>query len=275
MEPLFWPKTSLPIRNLRRTLKYGQVFWREIGRGQTVVLLHGSWHDGDQWNDILPLLGHQYHCLAPDLIGFGESQRLKSGHSIAIQVSTLAELLDSLRLESVVLVGHSLGAWVAARFALQYPERVKGLCVLEPEGLGYDPKRWRRSRWLASPLGGLWLSITKPFVRKTAPGQTHPWLQNYHLRQLLRRYPAACRLLFQRRRKDIEAEIVGPQLAMLSMPMVVLQGDGAGNTSRQLTQAFTMAATASARVKVLPGNDELPSYEAKAVADFLDDWLAD
>ncbi|MBE9067516.1 alpha/beta hydrolase [Leptolyngbya cf. ectocarpi LEGE 11479] len=277
MEPLFWPKTSLPIRNLRRKLKHGQVFWREIGRGQTVVLLHGSWHDGDQWSDVLPLLGHQYHCLAPDLIGFGESQRIKdkSIQSIAMQVNTLAELLDSLRLESVVLVGHSLGAWVATRFALQYPERVKGLCVLEPEGLGYEPKRWRRSRWLASPLGGLWLSITKPFVRQAAPGQTPPWLQNYHLRQRLRRYPAACRLLFQRRRKDIEAEIVGPQLATLSIPMVVLQGDGAGNTSQQLTQAFTMAAAASVRVKVVPGNDELPSYEAKAVADFLDDWLAD
>lgn len=278
MEPLFWPKTSLPIRNLRRQLKHGQIFWREIGHGQTVILLHGSWHDGDQWSDVLPLLGHRYHCLALDLMGFGESQQLKdkSAYSIAMQVNTLAELLDSLRLESVVLVGHSLGAWVAARFALRYPERVKGLCVLEPEGLSYEPKRWRRSRWLASPLGGLWLSVTKPFVRKTAagtPGQAHPWLRNYHLRQLLKRYPAACRLLFQRRHQDIEAEIVGTQLATLSMPMVILQGEGAGDTSRQLTQAFTTAA--GARIQVLPGDDELPSYEAKAVADFLANWLAE
>lgn len=269
MEPLFWPKTSLPVRNLRRRLQQGQIFWREIGCGQTVVLLHGSWHDGDQWSEVLPLLGQQYHCLAPDLIGFGESQRLadRSVYSIAMQVRTLAELLDSLRIESAVLIGHSLGAWVAARYALQYPERVRGLCVLEPEGLTYDPKRWRRSRWLASSLGGLWLSITKLFVRKTAPGQTHPWLQNYHLRKRLKRHPAACRLLFQRRSKDIEAETIGTQLATLSMPIVALQGDGAGGTSRQLTQEFAIAANAS--VEVLPGNDELPSYAAKAVADFL------
>ncbi|MEM7796410.1 MAG: alpha/beta hydrolase [Cyanobacteria bacterium P01_C01_bin.118] len=275
MEPLFWPKASLPVRNLRRKLKLGQLFWREVGRGQTVVFLHGSWHDGGQWSEVLSLLGQQYHCLSPDLIGFGESQRLqdKSAYTIAMQVNALAELFEALRLDSVVLVGHSLGAWIAARYALRYPERVQGLCVLEPEGITYEPKRWRRVRWLASPFGGLWLSLIKLFVRKAKPGRT-PWLENYHLRQLLRRHPAACRLLFQRRRKEIEAEMIGTQLAELSMPLMVLEGEGAEHASRCLTQAFTLAAT-NATVKVLSGNDELPSYEAKAIAEFLEYWLKD
>ncbi|NEQ49587.1 MAG: alpha/beta hydrolase [Leptolyngbya sp. SIO3F4] len=274
MEPLFWPSAGqMPVRNLRRQLKHGQLFWREVGRGQTVVFLHGSWHDGDQWSDVLPLLGHQYHCLAPDLIGFGESQRLKekSTYSIGMQVKTLAELFDALRLESVVLVGHSLGAWIATRYALRYPERVKGLCVLEPEGLTYEPKRWRRERWLVSPLGGLWLSVLKPFAHKPKSGQSSAWLQNHHLRQMLRRHPAACRLLFQRRRNALEPEMVGSQLSTLSMPIVAIQGTGAGETSLQLTQIF--ARSAPAVVKILPGNDELPSYEARAVAEFLEHWI--
>ncbi len=274
MEPLFWPDISLPVRNLRRKFKRGQMFWREVGRGQTVVFLHGSWHDGDQWSDVLVRLGHHYHCVAPDLIGFGESQRLKdkSAYSIAMQVNTLAELLASLRVDSVVLVGHSLGAWVATRYALRYPEQVKAVCVLEPEGLTYDPQRWRKARWLANPLAGLWLSLLKPFARQPRPGHPTAWWKNNHLRQLLKRYPAACRLLFQRRRKDLEPEIVGTQLAGLPMAMVALQGEGAGETSRQLTQTFTMAAP-RATVKVLPGNDELPSYEADAIAEFLGHWL--
>ncbi|MDV3349645.1 alpha/beta hydrolase [Leptothoe sp. LEGE 181152] len=274
MEPLFWPSAGqMPLRNLRRKLQYGQLFWREMGRGQTVIFLHGSWHDGDQWSETLALMGRQYHCLAPDLIGFGESERLqdKTAYSIAMQVKTLAELLDSLRIGSVVLVGHSLGAWVAARYALRYPEQVKGLCVLEPEGFAYTPKRWRRERWLISPLSGLWLAVTKPFARKSTPGQTPTWLQNYHWRQLLRRHPAACRLLFQRRRNVLEPEVVGG-LANLSMPMVALQGENAGETSRQLTQTFETAAP-RATVKVLPGKDELPTYGAKAIAEFLGHWL--
>ncbi|MGD1853174.1 MAG: alpha/beta fold hydrolase [Leptolyngbyaceae cyanobacterium] len=273
MEPLFWPNTSVPVRNLRRQLKHGQLFWREVGRGQTVVFLHGSWHDGDQWSDVLALLGQKYHCLALDLIGFGESwQEDKSTQSVTLQVNALSELLESLRLDSVVLVGHSLGAWVAARYALQYPQQVKGLCLLEPEGFLYEPKRWQRERWLASPLAGLWLAITKPFARKPVPGASSSWLQSQRLRTQLKRYPTACRLLFQRRRKDLEAEAIGSQLSTADIPMVVLQGKEADVTSQRLGQT---AVTASPKMtlKVLPGSDELPSYEAAAVADFLEQWL--
>ncbi|MEM1255736.1 MAG: alpha/beta hydrolase [Cyanobacteria bacterium P01_H01_bin.21] len=275
MEPLFWPNAGqLPVRNLRRKLKCGQIFWREIGRGQTVVFLHGSWCDGDQWSDVLTQLGQRYHCLAPDLIGFGESERLrkKAAYSIAMQVATLAELLESLRLKSVVLVGHSLGAWVAASYALKFPEQVKGLCVLAPEGLVYQPKRWRQDRWLVSSLGGLWLSITKPFARKSEPGRPSTWLKKHRRRQLLRRYSAACRLLFQRRHRVLAPEITS-SLAGLSMPMVALQGERAGETCQQLTRLFTVAAP-SAVVKTLPGDDELPSYQAEAIADFLEHWLS-
>ena len=58
------------------------------------------------------------------------------------------------------------------------------------------------------------------------------------------------------------------------MPIVALEGEGAGDTSRWLTQTFTLAATNST-VKMLSGNDELPSYEPKAIAEFLNHWLTD
>ena len=189
-----------------------------------------------------------------------------------MEVNALAELFSSLRLRSVVLVGHSLGAWVAAGYALQYPDQIKGLCVLEPEGLVYAPNRWRRERWLVSPFAGFWLAMTKPFARKPEPGQVSSWFQKYHLRQRLRRHPAACQLLFQRQRKALEPEIIGGQLANLVIPMVAIQGTGAGEDSRQLAQIFVTAAP-GATVKMLPGNDQLPSYEAKAVAEFLEHWI--
>lgn len=264
----------MPIRTLRRRLQHGQIFWREVGRGKTVVLLHGAWCDGDQWSQLLPLLGQRYHCIAPDLVGFGESERLKnrSAYSIALQVNTLAELLSALRVGPVILIGHSLGAWVAAQYALQHPDQVQGLCVLAPEGIAYAPKRWRRERWLSSPLGGLWLAITKPFARKSSPGQPSRWLQNHHLRQLLTRHPAACRLLFQRRKKSLISEMVGSQLAALSIPMAVVQGDCAYENHRQLVQTFAIAAP-NALLKILPGGDELPTDGVNALADFLEHWM--
>lgn len=280
MEPLFWPRVDpIPIRNLRRRLQYGQVFWREVGQPQglqTVIFLHGSWHDGDQWGTVLALMGAHHHCLAPDLIGFGESEHPQdaSTYSIAMQVDVLAELLASLRLSSVILVGHSLGAWVAASYALRYPEQVQGLCILEPEGLVYEPQRWRRERWLVSLLGGLWLTITKPFARKRGSGRAPTWFHNLYLRQRLKRNPAACRLLFQRRRNALEPEILGPQLASLSMPVMAIQGDSAGEASYRLTKTLTTLAP-EARVTVLSGYEELPSYEAEAIADVLTHWVSE
>ncbi|MEM6255525.1 MAG: alpha/beta hydrolase [Cyanobacteria bacterium P01_D01_bin.156] len=275
MEPLFWPKAGqIPIRNLRRQLKHTKLFWREVGRGTTVIFLHGSWCDGDQWTSVLSLMGEHYHCLAPDLIGFGESDQLpeKSAYSIAMQVNTLAELLSSLRLNSVVLVGHSLGAWIAARYALKHSEQVRGLCVFEPEGIVYEPKRWQRERWLASPLGGVWLSITQLLSHKSILQSRAAWQQKHHLRRLLKQHPAACRLLFKRSRKALEAEIIGQQLAILPIPMMVVHGQGAGTTSQYLTQKFTMA-TPNALVKALPGQEDLPRREANAIANCLHAWL--
>ena len=185
----------------------------------------------------------------------------------------LAELVTSLRLESVVLVGHSLGAWVACSYALHYPEQVDGLCIIEPEGLVYSPKRWRQERWWVSPLGGLWLAITKLFARKSTPEKPSTWLQNYHVRQRLKQHPAACQLLFQRRRPQLEAELVGSRLATLSMPIVALdseRGDNQKQTCRELTQTFTTA-TPKAMVKQMPSCDEHLSDDE--IAMFLTHWL--
>ena len=89
---------------------------------------------------------------------------------------------------------------------------------------------------------------------------------------MLSRHPAACKLLFQRRRSAIESETIGNQLAVLSLPIVALQGEKADKAGRQLTQLLATAAP-EAVVKVLPGSEELPSHEAKAVVDFLKYWL--
>ena len=84
MELLFSPRAGqVPLRNLRRQLKHGQLFWREIGQGKTVVFRHGSWRDGDQWSRVLSVMGPRDHCMAPALAGLGEADRLpKTAYSL-------------------------------------------------------------------------------------------------------------------------------------------------------------------------------------------------
>ncbi|MBA3923667.1 MAG: alpha/beta fold hydrolase, partial [Nostocaceae cyanobacterium] len=123
------------LRNSRMKLSGGRIFWREIGEGTAVILLHGSWQDSGQWVAVMDYLRQDHHCFAPDLLGFGDSEHPQIHYSIDFEVECLAEYLEALKLRHVYLVGHSLGAWVAASYALKYPDQIGGLVLLAPEGV--------------------------------------------------------------------------------------------------------------------------------------------
>lgn len=227
---------ELPLRTGRMKLPMGSLFWHEQGepRGETVVLLHGSWHDSSQWLSVMPYLAAQHHCLAPDLLGFGESFRAdKTPYSIALQVECLHSLLTALRINRCRLVAHSLGAWVAAQYALTYPDQVQSLAVLAPEGVS-DPKlrgRWRRDRWLVARWSPLPLVL--PWLGKS------PWaIALRDRRQCLRQSPAACKILFQRRAAAINGELLQQKLGQLTVPTLVLQSAAADPLRQCLTQSW-------------------------------------
>ncbi|QQE65909.1 alpha/beta hydrolase [Leptolyngbya sp. BL0902] len=193
------------MRTGRLKVPSGTLFWHEAGRGETLIFLHGAWQDSGQWLPVMQTLAADYHCLVPDLIGFGESTSAATVHSVDLEVEALRTLLQALRISRCVFVGHSLGAWVALRYAQQHPRQVQGLALVEPEGW-VNPqavRRWRLDRWLVSPLSPLitlaaWLG---------GKGRQRTWQRRRHT---LRQAPAACQILFRRRLADILAEQVDP-----------------------------------------------------------------
>lgn len=196
------------IRTGRMKLPSGTLFWHEAGKGDTLIFLHGSWCDSTQWLPLIQTLGADYHCLAPDLLGFGESSRAPL-HSVALEVEALAGWLQALRIKRCVLVGHSLGAWVALRYSLQYPDQVKNLVLIEPEGLTNQASHHRLDRWLTASLSPLPpILALSPLLSRAGLGATlKTWKQR---RQVLKKSPAACQILFRRRASAIAAERVDP-----------------------------------------------------------------
>jgi pimeloyl-ACP methyl ester carboxylesterase len=226
--------------------------------------LHGAWTDSGQWQSLLPLLATHYHCLAPDLLGFGESCRLKStAYSIALEVDCLAALLRSLRITSACFIGHSLGAWIAARYALTYPDQVSSLVLLEPEGLPVLPGRWRRYRRWSHPIMGLGLSIARPVARLINPAG---WRQTYQFHQQLRHHQAACRLLFRRRSTALKAEQI--MAGALSLPLWLVQGEQASAISQALSQAY-LDQMPAAQLLTTTGGDDLPESAPTVLAQVL------
>lgn len=98
--------------------------------GIPVILLHGysdSWHS---WDRLLPMLPQQLRVYAYSQRGHGVSDRPDSGYTFKDLSNDLAQFMDAMGVQSAVLVGHSMSSGVVRQFALDYPERVRGL-VLE------------------------------------------------------------------------------------------------------------------------------------------------
>lgn len=159
----------------RCAVAYGSVGYRESGRGLPLVLLHGIGSGAGSWVCQLQALSARFRVLAWDAPGYGESTPLASDSPAASDyAAVLAQWLDALRIDQCALVGHSLGAIVAAACAADHPRRVARLVLLSPargyggasaeererrlaerlamlDTLGIDGIAAQRSRAMASP----------------------------------------------------------------------------------------------------------------------------
>ena len=105
----------------------------ETGNGDPVVFLHGNPTSSYLWRNVIPHLSGQTRCLAPDLIGMGDSGKTPDGsYRFADHARYLDAWFDALGLtERVVVVGHDWGSALGFDWACRHPERVKGIAYME------------------------------------------------------------------------------------------------------------------------------------------------
>jgi pimeloyl-ACP methyl ester carboxylesterase len=104
-----------------------------------LVLLHGGRDHCRNWDWVAEALRDDYHIIAPDLRGHGDSAWSASGHyTMASYIYDLAQLIHQQELAPVAIVAHSLGGNIATRYAGIYPESMRRLVVIE--GIGPPPR---------------------------------------------------------------------------------------------------------------------------------------
>lgn len=114
------------------------IHYLEGGKGgPTVVLLHGIFAEKDHWVDFARHVRKHAHVIIPDLPGFGASTRLDQGiYHYAEQSQRIRDFLQLLALEDVHLAGNSMGGAIAARFALDNPDKVRSIAFIgAPHGI--------------------------------------------------------------------------------------------------------------------------------------------
>ncbi|QQS19723.1 alpha/beta hydrolase [Candidatus Saccharibacteria bacterium] len=129
----------------------------------SIVLLHGIAASGDDWRKVLTYLESNYHCTTIDLLGFGKSPKPQwLGYTMEDHMRSLYHTMNKLHLRGqFLLIGHSLGSFLAARYATQHETNINRLLLLSPPV--YPPLTQIKSK-SARKLTGLLLNMYK-FLR--------------------------------------------------------------------------------------------------------------
>ena len=110
--------------------------YRSTGKGPAIVMIHGFSADKDVWARFARHFSGQYQVIIPDLPGHGDTGfKPDWDYSIAAQTRRVTALMDQLHVQQAHIIGNSMGGFIAAQFAVSYPQRTLSAGLLDPAGL--------------------------------------------------------------------------------------------------------------------------------------------
>jgi pimeloyl-ACP methyl ester carboxylesterase len=124
------------IESLYLEIKGHRTQYLKAGSGPPVVLLHGGASDSRDWLKTITALAGRFTLYAPDLIGFGRSDRKEDGYYLSDFIEFTEEFIETLGLDNPDIVGHSFGGRVAAGLAVRKRVKIRRLVLVDASGLG-------------------------------------------------------------------------------------------------------------------------------------------
>ena len=124
-----------------RYVKVGNIntrFWAAGNKGTNVVLVHGLGGFIENWVHNVNALSQSHRVYAMDLLGFGRSDKTPLIHDMYDLVRFINDFMETQKIDKASLVGNSLGGGLVLLFALQYPEKVEKLVLVDNAGMGKD-----------------------------------------------------------------------------------------------------------------------------------------
>ena len=110
--------------------KNTNISYSDTGKGTTIVLLHGFLENKTMWNHYVDEFSKNYRVVTIDLLGHGKTEPRGYVHTMEDNADVVNEVLSHLKIEKAILIGHSMGGYVALAFAELYTEKVQGLVLL-------------------------------------------------------------------------------------------------------------------------------------------------
>jgi len=239
------------------------------GKGPAVLFVHGYPLDRTLWEAQLSGL-EGYRVIAPDLRGLGLSDAPDLGYSMPTYADDLAALLEALQVDEVVLVGLSMGGYVAFEFLRRHRERVRALVLFDTraDADGPDVRRARDQQSSLAREQGAGAIVDQMLPRLLGPGAAQSMPQVVErVREMMLAAPVAGiagALAAMRDRNDSTALLV----TLDDLPTMVVVGEEDAMTPVDLARGMA-SAIPGARLEVIPGAGHLPPLEAPAEVNAL------
>lgn len=255
----------------RKTLRQSdgsQIGYIDVGQGEALVLLHGVGMCAEAWAPQIARFAQQYRVIVLDMPGHGQSDLLPGAPELPDYVAWAAKVLRQLGVKSANVAGHSMGALMAAGLAIDHPNLLRRLAVLNGVYRRTDTARAAVQARAAALAAGA-NDIDAPLARWFGPedhnlrDQVATWLRDVNLAG----YAAAYRAFANG--DDTYADY----WSQIQCPALVLTASGDANSTADMAQDMAQAAPFG-RVVVVEGHRHMVNLTAPdAVNAALADWL--
>jgi branched-chain amino acid transport system permease protein len=232
------------------------MYFRERGSGPpTILFLHGNLSSSLWWDKVLALLPPGWRAIAPDFHGYGRSTAPPEKYGIEEMAADVAALRQRLNLSSFVLVGHSMGGAVALQYALQNPENIQALLLVDPvpaSGLHLPNEVFELLETMKSDFSSM-----KEGLRGTAPGAPDDAFFHSLVQGALESTPQA----FREIPKSMAEFDVSARLNEIACPTLCVMGENDLLISKKDIERMCEVISNCAFVE-MPGVGHCPSIEA-------------
>ncbi|TYA60080.1 alpha/beta fold hydrolase [Formosa maritima] len=124
-----------------------QINYYVEGNGDAIVLLHGFLENSSMWENLIPEIIKTHQIISIDLLGHGKTECLGYIHSMELMAEAVEAVLQHLKINKSIIIGHSMGGYVALAYAEKNPDALNGLCLMNSTfGTDNEERRMLRTR---------------------------------------------------------------------------------------------------------------------------------
>lgn len=135
----------------KKVLSNPSISFIDEGNGkQTIILVHGLASNAGFWRYNISELAKHYRVIAIDLPGYGKSQKNYYLYNMSFFADQIKRLVDELKIDKFIYVGHSMGGQVGINFAMRFPDRLEKLVLASPAG--FEEFEQGEGDWLRSVM---------------------------------------------------------------------------------------------------------------------------